>query len=80
MKNLKLYIRKTCLFCDKVLRYIKENNILNIEIIDVSENEKMEKELEEKGGKNQVPCLLIDDYYLYESLDVINYLKENIEK
>lgn len=77
MKNLKLYIRKTCPFCDKVLRYIKENNILNIEIIDVSENE---KELEEKGGKNQVPCLLIDDYYLYESLDIINYLKENIEK
>ncbi len=80
MKNLKLYIRKTCPFCDKVLRYIKEKNILNIEIIDVKKKKKMEKELEEKGGKNQVPCLLIDDYYLYESLDIINYLKENIEK
>ncbi len=77
MKNLKLYIRKTCPFCMKVLNYIKENNISDIEIIDISKDETIEKELEEKGGKNQVPCLLIDDRYMYESSDIIEYLKEN---
>ena len=77
MSKLKLYIRETCPFCMKVLDYMDENNIEDIELIDISKDEMAKKELEEKGGKNQVPCLKIDDRYMYESLDIIEYLKEN---
>ena len=77
MSKLKLYIRETCPFCKKVLDYMDENNIEDIELIDISKDEMAKKELEEKGGKNQVPCLKIDDRYMYESLDIIEYLKEN---
>ena len=28
------------------------------------------------GGKNQVPCLFIGQRPMYESIDIINYLKE----
>lgn len=77
MSKLKLYIRERCPFCMKVLDYMNENNIEDIEVVDISKDEMAEKELEEKGGKNQVPCLKIDDRYMYESLDIIEYLKEN---
>lgn len=77
MSKLKLYIREKCPFCMKVLDYMDENDLEDIEVIDISKDEMSEKELEEKGAKNQVPCLKIDDRYMYESVDIIEYLKEN---
>ncbi len=34
-------------------------------------------ELAKIGGKTQVPCLVIDGKPLYESLDIIEWLKTN---
>lgn len=33
----------------------------------------------EEGGKRQVPCLYHDGEYLYESDDIIEFLKANKE-
>lgn len=55
---------------------MKENNI-DIPLININEDRKAMMELMEKGGKRQIPCLYHDGEYLYESDDIIEFLKEN---
>ncbi len=78
MKELKLYYFSTCPFCKKVLKFIDRNN-LNDQIIykNIHEDLEAKRELKEKGGKEQVPCLFINGEPLYESNNIINWLKEN---
>lgn len=78
MEKLTLYIMNTCPFCKKVLRFIEKNKIEGIEVKDIIGNEKNERELIEIGGKKQVPMLLIGEKPMYESDDIIKYLKENM--
>lgn len=78
MEKLTLYIMNTCPYCKKVLKFIEENKIESIEIKDIIGNKENEKELIEKGGKKQVPMLLISEKPMYESDDIIKYLKENM--
>jgi len=75
---LALYYRPACPFCQDVLEYADENNI-EFELIDLSEGEDAINELIEKGGKKQVPYLDDTDRgeALYESQDIIAYLKTN---
>ncbi len=78
MPTLELYKKDSCPFCQKVLRFIKNHGIEGItyrDIIDVPENQ---QKLIEQGGKNQVPCLFIDGKPLYESDDIISWLKEHL--
>ena len=55
---------------------MKENNI-DIPLVNINEDRKAMMELMEKGGKRQIPCLYHDGEYLYESDDIIEFLKEN---
>jgi len=76
--NLKLYYMDYCPFCIKVLNFIKENNIdIELKNINIKENH---DELLSIGKKDQVPMLSIDGKPLYESDDIIDYLKENLLK
>lgn len=77
MTNLKLYYKKVCPFSQKVLRAIEDNNLKNIELREITEVEQYREELVNIGGKEQVPCLFIDEKPMYESDDIINYLLEN---
>ena len=77
MKDLKLYYMEPCPFCKKVIRYMGKNNI-DIDLVDIRANPENNKELIEIGGKDQVPMLLIDGKPLYESSDIIKWLKENM--
>ena len=77
MPKLILFMRKTCPYCQKVTGFIENNNI-QIEKRDI-ENAGHKKELIEKGGKSQVPCLFIDDEPLYESDVIIDYLKQEFK-
>lgn len=76
MKNLVLYYKPTCPFSLKVLRYLKENNI-ELEMRDINSEPGAVEELISTGGKKQVPCMFIDGNPMYESDDIISYLKEN---
>lgn len=76
MKDYKLYIGTVCRFCKKVENFMEENNI-DIPLVNINEDKKAMLELMEKGGKRQVPCLYHDGEYLYESDDIIAFLKEN---
>lgn len=74
MNELKLYCLPTCYFCHKVLHFMEKNNIL-IETHLTSQPDNRDF-LITHGGKNQVPCLFIGKEPLYESDDIIAYLKE----
>ena len=54
---------------------MEENNI-KIEIVNINEDREAMKELIQNGGKRQVPCLFHDGKYLYESNDIIEFLKK----
>ncbi len=70
-----LFYRTTCPYCQKVLSFMKQNNI-QIPIDDISDNKNLEN-LIKIGGKKQVPCLLIDGKAMYESDDIIKWLSAN---
>ena len=73
-----LYFKSTCPFCQKVLDFI-ENAGLKIPLKDVNKTKDGRDELEHLGGKSQVPCLFIDGQALYESDDIIEWLKKHKE-
>ncbi len=77
-KNPILYQLYAFPFCVKTRRHIKRLN-LKIETRNVQQGSPYRQELEQGGGKIQVPCLLIKDndqkQWMYESSDIIEYLE-----
>ena len=78
--NMALYQFKTCPFCMKVRREIKRQS-LNIELRDAQYDQQHRQQLLNDGGKIKVPCLLVVNKgghhtWLYESKDVIHYLRQ----
>ena len=68
-----LYVMETCPYCRKVMNFLEENNIdFNKKDISNSENH---RRLLELGGLDQVPFMIDDKVKMYESSDIIEYLK-----
>ncbi|MFO3715224.1 MULTISPECIES: glutaredoxin family protein [Anaerococcus] len=76
MSDYKLFVGTICPYCQKVESFMEENNI-EIEVVNIENDRDAMRELIEKGGKRQIPCLYHDGEYLYESDDIIEFLKEN---
>lgn len=79
--RLSLYQFQACPFCVKVRRAIRRLNV-TIELRDALKNETFAKDLLQKGGKRQVPCLRVDSedgsaHWLYESKAIIGYLERS---
>jgi glutaredoxin len=75
-KELVLYYKPTCPFCKKVLAFMEEDGI-DLPLRDIVADEDARQTLVEAGGKQQVPCLFIGGEPLYESDDIIQYLKDH---
>ena len=75
-KELVLYYKPTCPFCAKVLDFMEEDGI-ELPLRNILTDDAALKTLIEVGGKKQVPCLFIDGDPLYESNDIIDYLRAN---
>ena len=75
MSDYKLFVGTACPHCSKVENFLEENNI-ELEIVNINENRDAMMELIQNGGKRQVPCLFHDGEYLYESNDIIEFLKK----
>lgn len=74
-KEYVLYSNPRCPYCVKVLNYMEKNNItMPIKNVQIAENR---SELIAIGGKSQVPCLVINGKALYESDEIIKYLKKH---
>ena len=75
MDDLALYYSPTCRFCLKVLDFMDQNNI-NIPLKDRNDPQNLQS-LINTGGKQQVPCLVINGKAMYESDDIIKWIKDN---
>ena len=73
--KLELFKFDSCPYCRRVFRYLEESGRTDVELLDINRSEENNRRLIEVGGKRQVPCLFIDGAPLYESLDIIDWLK-----
>ncbi|HIJ99389.1 TPA: glutathione S-transferase N-terminal domain-containing protein [archaeon] len=75
---MKLYIYETCPYCIKVRNTLKELGYKegkDIILLDANKEENA-NELIELGGKLQVPFLIDGETMMYESSDIMEYLRE----
>ena len=77
--KLELFKRDTCPFCQRVLKYIAETGRSDVIVRDTVQEPSNKEELIRIGGKDQVPCLMIDGQPLYESMDIIQWLLDHPE-
>ncbi len=78
--NMAIYQYAACPFCVKTRRAIRRLG-LNIELRDAKDDPHYRQELEQQGGRQQVPCLRIEGEdgsvtWLYESSEIIAYLQK----
>lgn len=71
--NMYLYVKPGCPFCMKVDRFLNEAGI-QLEHRSVTEGTNAD-DLRSLGGKVQSPCLIVDGKAMYESDDIIAYLR-----
>ena len=71
-----LYYKKSCPYCQKVLHFMEENKI-NLDKRDILQPGNQD-DLVRIGGKKQVPCLVIKGKAMYESDDIIDYLRQEV--
>ena len=77
--TLELYKMDSCPYCRRVMDYISAAGRKDIACRDIIASRENERTLIKVGGKRQVPCLFIDGKPMYESLDIIQWLKEHPE-
>ncbi|MBE7712584.1 MAG: hypothetical protein E7Z87_02440 [Cyanobacteria bacterium SIG26] len=70
-----LFILESCPYCQKVMSFLKDNNI-KYHKFDTSNRDNVLR-LMTLGGKDQVPFLFNEETgdRIYESQDIINYVK-----
>ena len=74
-----LYGRPSCPYCARVDRVIKELNIEDkITRRHTGLSTEWRSDLRKRTGSTQVPCLFIDGEPMFESLDIIAWLKANL--
>ncbi len=75
--KLELYKFDACPFCQRVMHEIQSQQRTDIEFHDILKSSDDYDRLVEVGGSDQVPCLFIDGKPLYESLDIIAWLRKH---
>lgn len=73
-----LYYKPTCPFCVKVIRFMEGAGIADQIAMHNTQDPAKAAELVKIGGKQQVPCLVIDGRAMYESDDIIAYLQSRL--
>ena len=77
--KLELFYKDSCPFCQKVFRFIAKHELRDkIELLDIVKDDSAKKRLVDEGGMNQVPCLFVDGKPMYESSDIIAFLKSEL--
>lgn len=77
-----LYHFPSCGYCARVRRFLEESGI-EIDLRNIHADPQALFDLRTGGGSTTVPCLRIqhgsDVRWLYESLDIIDYLRRNVQ-
>lgn len=74
--ELLLYYLPWCPYCQQVFDYLNKIH-KTVPSESLQKNPQAREDLKKIGGKMQVPCLVINDYALYESTLIIKWLSEN---
>ena len=76
LENHTLYYKKSCPYCQKVLRFMDDRKIM----MDTRDTLQpgIQNDLVRVGGKKQVPCLVVNGKPLYESDDIVEYLRTQV--
>ena len=77
--KLDLFYYDECYFCQKVLREIERLD-LKISFKHIYEDQKNLQALIDKTGRKTTPCLFINGEPMFESDDIIEWLRENHTK
>jgi glutaredoxin len=75
---IEIYIRAFCPYCDKVINAARQLGLTEgkeYKTIDAAVNTPGREKLLRLGGKTMVPFLVDGQTHMYESLDIISYLK-----
>ncbi|HET6345716.1 MAG TPA: glutaredoxin [Myxococcota bacterium] len=75
--ELALYMFPSCPYCQRVLRRAKELG-LALPQRNIRQDHQALQELQRVGGKTTVPCLFINGQPMYESLDIVRYLENDV--
>lgn len=78
---IQLYVRAGCPFCTKVETAAAAMGLIagsDFELIDAAVGTPGRKVVLEVGGKGMVPFLIDGDVSMYESDDIITYLKKKV--
>ena len=82
-KKLSLYYYDSCPYCRIVLQELAFLSV-PFEKRNILQNEQHYQDLQKGGGDSMVPCLLIEEdgqqEWMYESRDIIQYLREHFKK
>lgn len=73
--KLELFVMDGCPFCRKVINYLEKTGRADVPIVNISSDRAANDRLIREGGMDQVPCLFIDGKPMYESSDIIAWLK-----
>lgn len=79
LSGLVLYGRPSCPYCARVDRVIEELNIADqITRRLTTYGSEWRTDLRNRTGRTQVPCLFIDGEPMFESLDIIDWMRSNL--
>lgn len=78
LTGLVLYKFDACPYCARVQREIERLG-LSIEQRDTRQDRTVREDLRRRTGRTQVPCLFIENKAMFESLDIIDWLRDNSE-
>ncbi len=73
--KLELFKFDSCPYCQRVFREIEAEGRTDIEYHDIHKSSEDRERLIREGGQEMVPCLFIDGKPMYESLDIVDWLK-----
>jgi glutaredoxin 2 len=76
---IELYIRESCPFCQRVIGVVKELNLQEGEdyvLIDATQGTPGREKVLDVGGRGMVPFMIDGDANMYESADIIGYIRE----
>ena len=73
--TLELMVATICPFCTVVTHYLKKRPDLDVKITNIDKDKEARERLMNEGGMLQVPCLFVDGKPMYESADIVKFLK-----
>ena len=75
--KLELFMGDTCPYCRLVKKESEKQGRTDVAYCNIDRSEAELQRLVEVGGKRQIPCLFIDGKPLYESKDIVEWLRAN---